>query len=124
MAFPGTDRGVARAQVILGLALAGVLGTVGLGWRATGAEYAARDAARTQLLADSQAILEWREQHPRQTCPPSLTAVLGATARTPRDPWGEPLVYRCPGTAGAGFELLSKGPDRVLGTGDDLQEEE
>jgi general secretion pathway protein G len=32
----------------------------------------------------------------------------------PKDPWGKPYVYRCPGQHGD-FELLSYGPDGVEG---------
>jgi len=111
-------RGVASVPVLLGLGLLGLVGTAA-GWRETSAHYAARDAARALLATETQTILDWQERHPRQPCPASLTEAGGAAA-APRDPWGEPLVYRCPGLAGDSFELVSKGPDRLLGTGDDL----
>lgn len=41
--------------------------------------------------------------------------------RVPLDPWGEPYVYYSPGKQNPrGFDLLSKGPDRVEGGGDDI----
>ena len=38
------------------------------------------------------------------------------------DPWGKPLVYRSPGSKGAGFDLYSCGPNGrdEGGTGDDV----
>lgn len=37
------------------------------------------------------------------------------------DPWNQPYVYRYPGTKNRnGYDLLSKGPDRVEGTADDI----
>ena len=37
----------------------------------------------------------------------------------PKDPWGKPYVYRCPGQHGD-FDLLSFGPDGVEGGEDDV----
>lgn len=39
----------------------------------------------------------------------------------PADPWGEPYVYRYPGTRNKGsYDLFSKGPDKAEGTEDDI----
>ncbi|MEY3459738.1 MAG: Type secretion system protein precursor [Planctomycetota bacterium] len=41
--------------------------------------------------------------------------------KEPRDPWGKPLQYRCPGTHNPdGFDISSSGPDRVHGNADDI----
>jgi general secretion pathway protein G len=41
--------------------------------------------------------------------------------KAPLDPWGEPYQYRYPGTKNkGGYDLYSKGPDRVDGTDDDI----
>ncbi|MDB6167462.1 MAG: ral secretion pathway protein [Verrucomicrobia bacterium] len=42
-------------------------------------------------------------------------------ARIPLDPWGEPYVYRYPGTKNkTGYDIFSKGPDKTEGTADDI----
>ena len=41
--------------------------------------------------------------------------------RVPTDPWGHAYVYRSPGAAGADYDLLSRGPDAVEGTADDVR---
>jgi general secretion pathway protein G len=39
----------------------------------------------------------------------------------PKDPWGNPYLYECPGTHNSSFyDLMSMGPDRVAGTADDI----
>ncbi|GBD98839.1 type II secretion system protein G precursor [bacterium BMS3Abin07] len=38
----------------------------------------------------------------------------------PADPWGQPYVYRNPGTHGD-YDLLSYGPDKSEGGGDDIK---
>lgn len=40
--------------------------------------------------------------------------------KVPPDPWGHPYIYRCPGTNGKDFDLLSCGPDGHEGGGDDI----
>jgi general secretion pathway protein G len=40
--------------------------------------------------------------------------------QVPIDPWGHPYIYRCPGTNGKDFDLISGGPDGIVGTADDL----
>jgi len=41
--------------------------------------------------------------------------------KIPLDPWGEPYQYAFPGTHNkAGYDLWSKGPDKVSGTDDDI----
>jgi general secretion pathway protein G len=41
--------------------------------------------------------------------------------KVPLDPWGEPYQYRSPGTKNkSGYDLYSKGPDRVDGNEDDI----
>lgn len=41
--------------------------------------------------------------------------------KIPLDPWGEPYVYRYPGTKNkSGYDIFSKGPDKTEGTADDI----
>ncbi len=41
--------------------------------------------------------------------------------KVPLDPWGEPYQYRYPGTHNKdGYDLYSKGPDKLDGTDDDV----
>ncbi|HEX4053972.1 MAG TPA: type II secretion system major pseudopilin GspG [Tepidisphaeraceae bacterium] len=43
------------------------------------------------------------------------------TNTAPVDPWGHPYIYRCPGTNGNDYDLLSAGPDGREGTPDDIK---
>ena len=119
MARSGLMRGGVVAQVLVALSLAGVVSTVAAGWHESSVRCAARDEARALVGTATQAVLEWQERHPGRGCPRALAEAL--PAGTPRDPWGEPLVYRCPGVASVdGFELSSMGPARRAGTADDI----
>lgn len=49
---------------------------------------------------------------------PYIEAKVG---ELPKDPWGEPYQYRCPGTRNTdGYDLYSKGRDRAADTADDI----
>lgn len=57
----------------------------------------------------------------RPSSPPQPRRWVQLMERVPLDPWGEPYQYRNPGTLNPqGFDLISKGPDRQLGTDDDI----
>jgi general secretion pathway protein G len=40
--------------------------------------------------------------------------------KLPNDPWGHPYIYRCPGSNGKDYDLLSGGPDGHEGGTDDI----
>ncbi len=41
--------------------------------------------------------------------------------KEPIDAWGEPFQYRCPGSHNRdGFDIISTGPDKTVGTEDDI----
>jgi general secretion pathway protein G len=42
--------------------------------------------------------------------------------KVPTDPWGHPYIYRCPGSNGQDFDLLSTGPSGVEGGTDNIIE--
>ena len=58
-------------------------------------------------------------------CPENLSGLVERRyiLSLPRDAWGEEFFYRYPGEMQAGkADVISKGPDKILGTGDDLME--
>jgi len=65
-----------------------------------------------------QALITAPAAHPDRWSGPYLDAPGN---KLPLDPWEEPFVYRYPGTKNkGGYDLLSKGPDKVEGTDDDI----
>ncbi len=40
--------------------------------------------------------------------------------KVPKDGWGNPFIYKCPGPKGADFDLYSTGEDQIDGTRDDI----
>jgi hypothetical protein len=111
---------------IVGLALGGLavglVAVLGAGFHADHARYRAQQAARGLVAEYSQAVLHYRARSGAPRCPRRLEelADLGLAQRPPVDPWGQPLVYRCPGESPEGFDVVSTGPDRIEGTADDV----
>jgi hypothetical protein len=70
--------------------------------------------ARTEVRVVGDAIDAYAATH-GDLCPSSLLAV----DVTATDPWGEQLLFGCVERPRS-FLVVSKGPDRELGTGDDL----
>jgi len=85
-------------------------------------EIARAHAARQAMKNLRAAIANYRADHVE--CPRDLHALVEARylTRDALDPWGEPYVMICPATHAEldAADLLSKGPDRVQGTADDL----
>jgi hypothetical protein len=63
------------------------------------------------------AFMTWWHEHPSQTCPSGLADLQGYGREDGKDPWHRPYEMRCDAT---GFEVVSGGPDRRIGTADDL----
>ncbi len=74
-------------------------------------------STRATLGVVGAAVDAWRADHER-SCPPSLGTLKeqGYLAVDPVDAWGRPLRLLCPGFSNpAGYDLMSDGPDGVLG---------
>lgn len=73
-------------------------------------------SATVGVYAD--AYRRWSADHRGTTCPAALADLNSYARRTSiDDPWSQPYVMRCSADA---FEVLSAGPDRRIGTADDL----
>jgi hypothetical protein len=76
--------------------------------------------ARGEVRFVGDAVQRYSDAH-GASCPDSLVTLRreGYLLINPVDPWGEPLLYGCV-EAPRAFVVLSKGPDREIGTEDDL----
>jgi general secretion pathway protein G len=100
---------------IIGLIVAAVGRTVYKNW-----QDARLKIARIQV----RDVLHTVEQYvvARDTCPTLEQLVSEEYLRQlPKDPWGSPLVLRCPGQHKKdAADVVSLGPDREVGTADDI----
>ena len=104
--------------------LGGLVGIVGL--NVIGAQMNAdRDTTRLQMASFGGAVKMWTVRHRNlpvrmeqlvETDPGTGEALLEAL---PPDPWGSPYEYER--LSATRFRIISLGPDRILGTEDDLE---
>ncbi len=128
----GTQRGFTLLELVVVLVILGTLAAL-VGPRLVGHSSEARiTAAKTQIELFRQALETFRMHAGRypstqeglealQTQPPGLASWRGPyLARgVPKDPWGNPYVYKSPGDQGREFDILSLGSDgQPGGTGE------
>lgn len=118
-----TERGMTLIEImivvaIIGLIMSGVTVVAVQQWR----KAQVKDAARTvHTVVGALDLYATSNQNP---CPGNLDELVQQKllSKHPKDPWGEELIYRCPGEQNReGADLMSKGPDRKEGTEDDIK---
>ncbi len=69
------------------------------------------------------AYTQWKSDNPGKDCPSSLSDLYPyVNKREDKDPWGQPYILVCGEQAPAtGFGVMSKGPDKKKGGGDDIK---
>ncbi len=80
------------------------------------------EGTRTMIVHVLQGVTSWGLNN-REYCPRSLGQLWrkGFITVRPVDLWDEPLVFKCPGLRNSeGADIVSKGPDKELGTDDDI----
>jgi hypothetical protein len=104
-----------------------VLGLAALAWMASDGRFGRRCGRprNTQMVMHhiAEALVHYQVDH-SNACPTSIQELVDGhyLNRLPRDTWGQPLAFRCPGEhAPDGADVSSAGPDRRFGTADDLR---
>ncbi|HLI48076.1 MAG TPA: type II secretion system major pseudopilin GspG [Chthonomonas sp.] len=97
-----------------------------------------KDAKISAAIADIKAFDNAIDQYKLDmgTVPPNLDALITPPSprgkwngpylknidHIPLDPWGNPYIYKVPGSNGREYDLYSAGPDGQPGTADDIQD--
>jgi hypothetical protein len=65
----------------------------------------------------------WRRDHPDGVCPERIEELIRyAQGKDTKDPWGTEYVIKCDGLPeGTELGVVSAGPDKTLGTEDDIR---
>jgi len=111
-----SNRGMTLIEIMVVLVIMGSIA----GLIAVNVFGAKRNADQKTALIDihqlSDAVETYRLKH--SSLPESLDNIVpGEIARIRRDPWGNPYVYS---QAGDTFQVISYGPDKAAGGGDDI----
>ena len=80
--------------------------------------------AQNEIYSLKEGIRHWALDGRDRVCPASLDELLAEKYinKLPRDPWGQPFMYVCPAQNDDGYDISSKGPDRLAGTDDDIRD--
>jgi general secretion pathway protein G len=118
-----TARGMTLIEIMVVVAIIGMLmGTVAVG--AFGQlEKTKVKNAKMVIKAVEQGLVAYQTDN-TDGCPKALVDLYTQKYLTkePKDPWGEPLVFKCPGEHNSdGADIVSKGKDKQEGTADDIK---
>jgi general secretion pathway protein G len=119
----GFQRGMTLIEIMVVVAIISMLmGSVAVG--AFGAlERAKVKNAKMIIKAVEQGLVAYQTDN-TDSCPKALVDLYTQKYLTkdPKDPWGEPLIFKCPGEHNRdGADILSKGKDKQEGTPDDIK---
>lgn len=98
-----------------------LMGAVGFGAFAF-LERARKKETRNVMKTIENAVVQWQTES-SEPCPPNLQelATRKILNKEPKDGWGRPLVFKCPGEHGSEIDLTSLGKDGKEGTADDIK---
>jgi general secretion pathway protein G len=118
-----TQRGMTLIEIMVVVAIISMLmGTVAVG-AFSQLEKAKVKNAKMIIKACEQALVAYQTDN-TDSCPKQLADLYTQKYLTkePKDPWGEPIVFKCPGEHNKdGADLVSKGKDKQEGTADDVK---
>lgn len=114
------SRGMTLIEILVVLAIIGLI-VGGVSVVAFSALADSKVKAAASDVIKLQAACEQFMLQKNDKCPKTMTDLkaAGVVARVQKDPWGEEFQIVCPGEHGS-VDILSFGPDRKAGGGDDV----
>ena len=117
------QRGMTLIEIMVVVAIISMLmGTVAVG-AFSQLEKSKVKNAKMAIKAVEQALVAYQTDN-TDSCPKIISDLYTQKYLTkePKDPWGEMLVFKCPGEHNKdGADLVSKGKDKQEGTADDVK---
>lgn len=108
-------------EIMIVLAIISMLmGAAGFGGFAL-LEKARRKETRNMMHQIENALVQFQTEG-SETCPSALTDLVTKKIlnKEPKDGWGRPYIFKCPGEHGNEIDLTSLGKDGKEGTADDM----
>ena len=98
-----------------------LMGAVGFGAFAM-LEKARKKETRNIMHSIENALVQWQTES-TDACPPSLNEMVTKKIlnKDPKDGWGRPFQFKCPGDHNNEIDLISLGKDGKEGTADDIK---
>jgi general secretion pathway protein G len=118
-----SERGMTLIEIMVVVAIIGLMmGTVGV--VAYNRYQKAKLTNAKQIVNNIKQALVHYAMDSEDPCPKDLHELYTSKLidKDPKDPWGEDLLYKCPGEHETdGADVISKGPDKKEGTEDDIK---
>jgi general secretion pathway protein G len=85
-------------------------------------EKARKKETRNIMHSIENALVQWQTES-TDACPPSLSDLVTKKIlnKDPKDGWGRPFQFKCPGEHNNEVDLISLGKDGKEGTADDIK---
>lgn len=118
-----SEAGMTLIEIMVVVAIIGLLmGTVGV---VAFSRYKKAQISNTQtIIKNLETAVQTYMMDNNSECPKELDDLYTQKIinKKPRDAWGQPLVFKCPGDKNKeSADILSKGPDKREGTEDDIK---
>jgi len=117
------QRGMTLIEIMVVVAIISMLmGTVAVGAFSQLEKSKVKNAK--MIIKNVESALIAYQTDNTDSCPKQLVDLYTQKFLTkePKDPWGEPLIFKCPGEHNKdGADLVSKGKDKQEGTADDIK---
>lgn len=123
----GNQRGMTLIEIMVVIAIIGIIGTISVGYILDRFEDAKVDGAKAQIVAFGNLLDQFRRdagfypsseqglqaliEKPSIGRTPKHYAVRGYTKNVPKDPWGCDYLYYSPGLQGHDYEIYTYGAD-------------
>lgn len=117
------ERGMTLIEIMVVVAIIGLMmGGVGI-VAFSRFKKAQLTKAKQEVTIVKNALSQYAMDNSKEPCPKDLKELVTQKIvdKEPKDPWGEDLVFKCPGEHDSeGSDVSSKGPDRKIGSEDDI----
>lgn len=116
-------RGMTLVEIMVVVAIIGMLmGAVAIGAMSTLKKAKVKNT-KAMIHTIEQALVHFQTDN-TDSCPKTLSELVTQKYinKEPKDEWGQPLIFVCPGTHNPdGADIVSKGEDKQEGTADDIK---
>lgn len=117
-----TQRGFSLTEIMIALAIISLIMGAAAFTGFSQLKKARVSQTQNMMREIEGALTQWQAES-GETCPTSLNVLVQSKIlkKEPKDGFGEPFLFKCPGEHNNDIDLISRGPDKKEGTEDDIR---